>query len=155
MDNVLLDLNGHAHITDFNCATVFRPGEWRHNHHGTRRYMGKPFHIVSIPPTKNGKAPEMVQKLGYDWRADFWNLGNLVYELFFYRHPFGYKMKTTAEIDKSIVEDELQFPPNAEELCSPECIDFIKGVSRSFRLYRASDLFSIAPTEGYVETSGM
>ena len=49
--------------------------------------------------------------------------------MFFYRYPFGYGKKTVEDIDKAILKDELEFPPNANEICSDDCLEFIKGVS--------------------------
>ena len=82
----------------------------------------------------------MLSGEGYSWEIDYWGLGNLVYEMFFYRHPFGYKKKSEADLKRSICEDELSFPPNALEVCSSECIDFIKGVSH-FRIEKLGRSF--------------
>lgn len=112
MDNILLDSNGFAHITDFNCACWFKGRHKRTTVSGTRRYM----------------APEMLSGKGYSWEIDYWGLGNIIYEMFFYRFPFGYGAKTDGELKQSIIEDEVKFPPNADKICSPEGQEFIKGL---------------------------
>jgi serine/threonine protein kinase len=88
------------------------------------------FFIEQMSPTDFGVAPEMLSGNGYSWEIDYWGLGNIVYEMFFYRLPFGFKAKSDEDLLRSICEDELLFPPNANEICSPECIDLIKGVRR-------------------------
>lgn len=67
-DNVLLDANGHAHLSDFNIATQFnekRPLRW--SRAGSLAYM----------------APEILDKKGYSTSVDWWSLGVLAYELLF------------------------------------------------------------------------
>ena len=74
----------------------------------------------------------MLSGKGYSWEIDYWGLGNIVYEMFFYRFPFGYGAKTDEELKRSILEDELKFPPNADKICSPEAQEFIRGVCSLF-----------------------
>lgn len=40
-DNVLLDEQGHVHLTDFNIATVVKEGQLATSMSGTKPYMGK------------------------------------------------------------------------------------------------------------------
>ena len=40
-DNILLDEEGHVHITDFNIATVIKEGQLATSLSGTKPYMGK------------------------------------------------------------------------------------------------------------------
>lgn len=42
-DNILLDENGHAHLTDFNIATILREGQLATSMSGTKPYMGQYF----------------------------------------------------------------------------------------------------------------
>ena len=39
-ENIILDEDGHAHLTDFNIATVLRDGELAVSMSGTKPYMG-------------------------------------------------------------------------------------------------------------------
>ena len=45
-ENVILDEDGHAHLTDFNIATVLRDGEMAVSVSGTKPYMGRPFIVL-------------------------------------------------------------------------------------------------------------
>ncbi|RYC56383.1 hypothetical protein CHU98_g9818 [Xylaria longipes] len=63
-DNVLLDADGHVHLTDFNVASDIIPGKLLTSKSGTLAYL----------------APEVYGGRGYDIRADWWSLGVLFYE---------------------------------------------------------------------------
>ncbi|KAJ0318436.1 hypothetical protein COL5a_010669 [Colletotrichum fioriniae] len=58
-DNVLLDADGHVHLTDFNVASDIIPGKVLSSKSGTLAYL----------------APEVYAGKGYDVRADWWSLG--------------------------------------------------------------------------------
>ena len=47
-ENVILDEDGHAHLTDFNIATVLKDGEMAVSVSGTKPYMGKAFHRLFL-----------------------------------------------------------------------------------------------------------
>nr|XP_060499015.1 serine/threonine-protein kinase 32C [Panthera onca] len=69
-DNILLDEQGHAHLTDFNIATIIKDGERATALAGTKPYM----------------APEIFQSFvsggsGYSFEVDWWSVGVLAYEL--------------------------------------------------------------------------
>ncbi|XP_038599972.1 serine/threonine-protein kinase 32C isoform X2 [Tachyglossus aculeatus] len=69
-DNILLDEKGHAHLTDFNIATIIRDGERATALAGTKPYM----------------APEIFHSFvnggtGYSFEVDWWSLGVMAYEL--------------------------------------------------------------------------
>ncbi|XP_053548567.1 serine/threonine-protein kinase 32C [Bombina bombina] len=69
-DNILLDEQGHAHLTDFNVATIIKDGERATALAGTKPYM----------------APEIFQSFvnggtGYSFEVDWWSLGIMAYEL--------------------------------------------------------------------------
>uniref|UniRef100_A0A8C3WYE5 Serine/threonine-protein kinase 32C n=1 Tax=Catagonus wagneri TaxID=51154 RepID=A0A8C3WYE5_9CETA len=69
-DNILLDEQGHAHLTDFNIATIIRDGERATALAGTKPYM----------------APEIFQSFvsggtGYSFEVDWWSVGVMAYEL--------------------------------------------------------------------------
>jgi serine/threonine kinase 32 len=71
----------------------------------------------------------MISHEGYGWEIDYWALGAMAYEMIFMDVPFGAKVKGEEAIFRAINTDELTFPPNADELCSKEGQDFIRGVS--------------------------
>lgn len=69
-DNILLDEQGHAHLTDFNIATIIKDGERATALAGTKPYM----------------APEIFQSFvsggtGYAFEVDWWSLGVTVFEV--------------------------------------------------------------------------
>ncbi|KAL1842671.1 hypothetical protein VTJ49DRAFT_4582 [Mycothermus thermophilus] len=71
-DNVLLDADGHVHLTDFNVASDIVPGKLLTSKSGTLAYL----------------APEVYAGNGYDVRADWWSLGVLFYECIYNKRPF-------------------------------------------------------------------
>ncbi|KAI2609617.1 kinase-like protein [Hypoxylon fragiforme] len=71
-DNVLLDADGHVHLTDFNVASDVVPGRVLTSKSGTLAYL----------------APEVYAGRGYDIRADWWSLGVLFYECIYNKRPF-------------------------------------------------------------------
>ncbi|KAK0742308.1 kinase-like domain-containing protein [Apiosordaria backusii] len=71
-DNVLLDGEGHVHLTDFNVASDIMPGKNLTSKSGTLAYL----------------APEVYAGNGYDVRADWWSLGVLFYECIYNKRPF-------------------------------------------------------------------
>ncbi|KAH8661148.1 kinase-like domain-containing protein [Ilyonectria robusta] len=72
-DNVLLDADGHVHLTDFNVASDVVAGRTLTSKSGTLAYL----------------APEVYAGKGYDVRADWWSLGVLFYECIYNKRPFG------------------------------------------------------------------
>ena len=65
-DNILLDVKGHCHLTDFNLAVRFRPNQRLTASAGTRPYM----------------APEIFyDETGYSTPIDWWSLGVVTFEL--------------------------------------------------------------------------
>lgn len=87
-DNVLLDADGHVHLTDFvrlsqpatvhlliliqNVASDITPGKVLTSKSGTLAYL----------------APEVYAGQGYDRRADWWSLGVLFYECIYNKVNF-------------------------------------------------------------------
>lgn len=63
-DNVLLDADGHVHLTDFNVASDIVPGRLLTSKSGTLAYL----------------SPEVYAGKGYTVCSDWWSLGVLFYE---------------------------------------------------------------------------
>ncbi|TPX59208.1 hypothetical protein SpCBS45565_g07800 [Spizellomyces sp. 'palustris'] len=76
-DNILLDENGHAYLTDFNIAVKFREEKPLKSVAGTEPYM----------------APELLLGAGYFATVDWWSLGVMAYELMLGERPFRGKHK--------------------------------------------------------------
>lgn len=69
-DNVLLDSNGHAHLSDFNIATqITEQKPYRQNRAGSLIYM----------------APEILAEKRYTTDVDWWSLGVTAFELLYGR----------------------------------------------------------------------
>ncbi|XDB64775.1 PREDICTED: serine/threonine-protein kinase 32C [Capra hircus] len=85
-DNILLDERGHAHLTDFNIATIIKDGERATALAGTKPYM----------------APEIFQSFvnggtGYSFEVDWWSVGVMAYELLRGWRPYDIHSSSAAE----------------------------------------------------------
>ncbi|OJA11154.1 hypothetical protein AZE42_02368 [Rhizopogon vesiculosus] len=109
-DNILLDAQGHAHITDFNVAI----------HYSERRLH------TSIAGSLAYMAPEVVGRKGYTWCVDWWSFGVTLYELLFLRRPFD--GRTSEKMTNSILKDSLKFPDDASKKCSANCTKFVQAL---------------------------
>lgn len=121
-DNILLDAQGHAHLTDFNVAIHYSEKRLHTSVAGSMAYM----------------APEMIEKRlasgerkGYTWCIDWWSLGVTMAELLFNRRPFD--AKSTDKIRNAILTDPIQFENKDNgkgTTCSPEALGVLYGVLR-------------------------
>ena len=109
-DNVLLDIMGHAHITDFNVAIHYSSSRLHTSVAGSLAYM----------------APEVCGRKGYSWQADWWSLGVCAYELMLGRRPF--EGRTGESLTASILKEPLRFPERASQLVSEDGINALKQV---------------------------
>lgn len=124
-DNILLDAMGHAHITDFNVAIHYSERRLHTSVAGSMAYM----------------APEVVGRKGYTWCVDWWSLGVVMWELLFHRRPFD--GRTAEKMTNAILKDSLKFPSNVNDVCSPECQDFVRGVCSIYKQpWSHSDTYS-------------
>ncbi|OSX64159.1 hypothetical protein POSPLADRAFT_1054772 [Postia placenta MAD-698-R-SB12] len=108
-DNILLDEQGHAHLTDFNIAVHYTEHKQLTGVAGSMAYM----------------APEILAKRGYTFNIDWWSLGVCAYELIFGRRPF--RGKTNSDLTYSIAKDPLRFPEDAESRCTRAGIQALRG----------------------------
>ncbi|XP_049620543.1 serine/threonine-protein kinase 32C [Suncus etruscus] len=88
-DNILLDEQGHVHLTDFNIATIIKDGERATALAGTKPYM----------------APEIFQSFisggsGYSFEVDWWSVGVLAYELLRGWRP--YDIQPSSSVDSLV-----------------------------------------------------
>ncbi|KAH7884626.1 kinase-like domain-containing protein [Phlebopus sp. FC_14] len=109
-DNILLDAQGHAHITDFNVAIHYSERRLHTSLAGSMAYM----------------APEIVGRKGYTWCVDWWSLGITLYELLFNQRPF--EGRTSEKMTRSILNDPLRFPDNANQKCGENGIQFLQAL---------------------------
>ena len=138
IDNILLDLHGNAHISDFNCADVFEPGRLMYDKIGTAFYMGEYAVLQNAARlSETASAPEMVRKenKGYDWRVDLWQLGGIVFEMLFDRPAFGRKRDIEHFVTEVTTRDvEFPDPKELAKLLAPpseEATDLIRKVRAS------------------------
>ncbi|KAG7229870.1 hypothetical protein INR49_012394, partial [Caranx melampygus] len=85
-DNILLDEQGHAHLTDFNIATIIKDGERATALAGTKPYM----------------APEIFQSFvsggtGYAFEVDWWSLGVTIFEVLRGWRPYDIHANNSVE----------------------------------------------------------
>ncbi|KAJ3413969.1 hypothetical protein HDV05_007258 [Chytridiales sp. JEL 0842] len=114
-DNILLDAQGHAHLTDFNIAVRYQPSKPLKSHSGTLAYM----------------APEIFQQKGYTPTVDFWSLGVVLYELLHGKRPF--RGSTSSSLKNSILKAPLSFPTTnpltkSQLQLSHPCLRFLSGL---------------------------
>lgn len=76
-DNIVLDLEGHPYITDFNCSVSLKE-RIPDSEAGTLEYMGKLNLIIELTPLF--VAPEMFARKQYKYSVDWWSLGVILYQ---------------------------------------------------------------------------
>ena len=105
-ENLLLDTKGYVHIADFGLVKRLKNQETAKTFCGTSEYI----------------APEVLLGKTYDWCADWWSLGILMYELLFNQIPFHHE--DIQKMYSRIIGDELKFPSRIK--ISRECKNFIR-----------------------------
>ncbi|ORY53575.1 kinase-like protein [Rhizoclosmatium globosum] len=94
-ENILLDGDGHATLTDFNVARYYSDDKPMNSRTGTARYM----------------APEVVKKEEYLEEVDWWSLAVTTYEMMYRHAPFRSHDKD--ELHQQILNDSVYFPNGA------------------------------------------
>lgn len=107
-ENVLLDENGFARLTDFGLAKLIKHTDIAKTFCGTPEYM----------------APEIIMHKGCNRPADWWSLGILAYELMFGAPPFY--SHDVQEMYRKTCIDPLKFP--AKSGVSKTAMDFCAGL---------------------------
>jgi len=83
-------------------------------------------------------APEMILGEPYDGTlVDMWSLGIVLYMLCYINQPFGLPDATFKQITRAIIENELVFPPNANDVVTDliQCL-LRKDPTERYRLHR-------------------
>ncbi|KAI8602704.1 kinase C-like protein [Dissophora ornata] len=107
-DNVLLDEQGHAHLTDFNISCKLAPEiPVLKSQSGTVAYM----------------APEVFKGTGYGISVDWWALGVVFYECIYNQRPF--LTESIADLKRAISNQTIEYP--AKDSISRECVLAIDG----------------------------
>ncbi|CAK7265548.1 Serine/threonine kinase [Sporothrix epigloea] len=153
-DNVLLDADGHVHLTDFvriqlatasfalfssqianylkNVASDIVPGRVMTSKSGTLAYL----------------APEVYAGRGYDYRADWWSLGVTFYECIYSKRPFDGNSEAT--LSQSVQNVSPNFPITSPPVSLPclyairdaLCIDAGKRLGATWESFTQHDFFA-------------
>lgn len=103
-ENILLDQNGHIALTDFGLSKQPLDGSKTYSFCGTVEYM----------------APEVVNRKGHHFAADWWSFGVLMYEMLTGNLPFH--GSTRQETMNQILKTKLGMPENL----SPEAQSLLR-----------------------------
>lgn len=115
--NILLDAQNQAKLCDF----------------GFARNMSTGTHVLtSIKGTPLYMAPELIEEQPYDYKADLWSLGCIMYEILIGAPPFC--AASILRLIRQIREEQIQWPT----FLSPDCISFLKGLLQKDPLKRFS-----------------
>ncbi|KAJ2333048.1 hypothetical protein GGI00_002514 [Coemansia sp. RSA 2681] len=71
-------------------------------------------------------APEVVSGAGYTFSIDWWSLGVVMYECVYGRRPFRHK-KSSDDLRRALLYEEIQFPIIADVQVSYDCISAMRG----------------------------
>ncbi|KAH0956788.1 hypothetical protein HN011_009814 [Eciton burchellii] len=102
-DNILLDEEGHAHVTDFNIATVLEEGQLATSMSGTKPYIAPEIYMCSC---------EEYGISGYGFAVDWWSLGILAWETLAVERPYPLHSTTSNREALRILQEEKRTPPH-------------------------------------------
>ncbi|XP_065174193.1 serine/threonine-protein kinase 32B isoform X2 [Atheta coriaria] len=85
-DNILLDEEGFAHITDFNIATILDESQIATSMSGTKPYIAPEIFDCALDLSP-----------GYSYSVDWWSLGVVAFEMLEGHRPFPIHSQTTVE----------------------------------------------------------
>ncbi|XP_018312528.1 serine/threonine-protein kinase 32A [Mycetomoellerius zeteki] len=100
-DNILLDEEGHAHVTDFNIATVLENGQLATSMSGTKPYIAPEIYMCSC---------EEYGVFGYGFAVDWWSLGILAWETLAMERPYPLHSTTSNREALRILKEERPVP---------------------------------------------
>ncbi|XP_050099479.1 serine/threonine-protein kinase 32A isoform X2 [Anopheles aquasalis] len=98
-DNILLDEEGHAHLTDFNIATRLPPDGLACSMSGTKPYMAPEVFLCALE-----------EVAGYSYPVDWWSLGVVAYEMRCGVRPFVVHSSTPLAEVKNVLNTQPHFP---------------------------------------------
>ncbi|KOX70765.1 Serine/threonine-protein kinase 32B [Melipona quadrifasciata] len=133
-DNILLDEEGHAHVTDFNIATVLEDGELATSMSGTKPYIAPEIYMCSC---------EEYGVLGYGFAVDWWSLGILAWETLAGERPYPLCSTTTHREALQILRKERPTPAGwSSTIC--ELLDRLLTVSPGARISTLKELKQVS-----------
>lgn len=110
-DNILLDGEGHIHLSDFNIACQIPKNNEKK--------------LSSLSGTAVYFAPEMFLGVGYNEDVDWWSVGITFYECIYGERPWSY-CTDIDELGKQIVHKKIPYPTHRRSI-SNECVSAIKS----------------------------
>uniref|UniRef100_H0VUM6 protein kinase C n=1 Tax=Cavia porcellus TaxID=10141 RepID=H0VUM6_CAVPO len=115
LENLLLDVDGHIKITDYNlCKAGLKAGEKTNTFCGTLSYL----------------APEIIRGESYGFSVDWWNLGTVMFEMMVGEPPYPFADSpknsdlNTYKVLQSMLEREVNIPHHL----SVEARSILKGL---------------------------
>ncbi|KAG1474690.1 hypothetical protein G6F56_000199 [Rhizopus delemar] len=109
-DNILLDQEGHIHLTDFNIACELPKNKFLTSLSGTATYF----------------APEVFKGQGYDENVDWWCVGVTFYECVYKKRPWP-SCKDIEELKRQVLSKSIQYPSSFASLpCKLAIKDFLE-----------------------------
>lgn len=96
LENILLDTDGYAKLTDFGLAKFVKKEEVALTFCGTPEYL----------------APEVILGKGHNRPADWWTLGILIYEMLYGIPPFY--SSSVNDMYKKAIREKVLFRKNPE-----------------------------------------
>ncbi|CAD5124807.1 DgyrCDS13069 [Dimorphilus gyrociliatus] len=133
-DNILMDEDGHYHITDFNVATSIEEGHSPTSVCGTRPYMAP-----EVFEAKKGQ--------GYSYSADWWSLGICTFEILKNRRPYDIHSNTTVSEFRRIITDSHKSMCHAISSYPESLNDLVKRLLETDPEKRLSSLKDIQQHE--------
>ncbi|XP_025199282.1 serine/threonine-protein kinase 32A isoform X2 [Melanaphis sacchari] len=106
-ENILLDEEGHAHITDFNIAATLHGKKLASSLSGTKPYIAPEVYLCSLG-----------ECAGYSYPVDWWSLGVTLYEVMSRCRPYDIHSSTTPREVRSMLMNS-----SASTAIPPKCSD--------------------------------
>ena len=139
-DNILLDDQGHAHLTDFNVATSYQSHQPPlRTLAGTKPYIAREiFQAAAFPASP-----------GYDFAVDWWSLGVTAFELKTGQRPYDIGVNTS--LTEAIQLLEAPWPPEDSAWppvdWSPEFAKFLQSLLQTLPEKRATSWSDLQKTK--------
>jgi cGMP-dependent protein kinase len=97
-ENVVVDDEGYLKVIDF----------------GTAKFVnGKTYTVLGTPQYM---APEVILSIGYNWTADYWSLGVMMFEFLFGYVPFGEEDVDPMVVYEKVLARKIDYPNIGESV---------------------------------------
>lgn len=110
-ENVLIDRDGYAKLTDFGLSKENIKGN-----SDTLTLCGTPEYL----------APEIVDRKGHGFAVDWWSVGCIVYEMLTGQPPFILQNGNKEELFENIRKCNIRVPDNVR--LTPQCLDLLQKI---------------------------